>query len=536
VSQVFKLAGSSMGTSVIRLGQIPGWISDAELGAVGVCGVAFDDPAGTLRVTGWQTFTVDELDSPSGQQRIFTGYVVQRKYGRRPGTSLLVGASRSIDTTFSDLNVLLGFRLFKPTDTSANRPAETDIDRINWLLSSPYISAVYDLGLLNSSGPVALDAADLRGQSAASTFVDCSDASGKNHFLYWDESAGKVGLFYDFDYSAVFDCTLKLSNVPADIDESTTFAYEPDASLELDPGKVYAGVQIPFSGAGSPVYEVNAATEAAFGVLRDTTAPNVNVKTAAKAEARSQRYLLSLATEDERITLNVRVPSTKVGLLRAGMRIQFKASHMPDYGLDSFTWCRILHVEIRQDEETDQQYTVGLELSPPIVPAAPFCSNSADPAGSRGPNLGASSIAPGNFYYWKAGLTAPVVPTVGSGNWNFPTFNSGGIDYAGDCVDNHLRVFVAGNGTVTVPTLYGGGTTGHTWQAELQCVDPVGGATITLQTLTGNVGSPVVATITNWNELGGPCWVWLDIHEWAGHEPTCGSNWAGFSGFTWAPA
>ena len=122
------------------------------------------------------------------------------------------------------------------------------------------------------------------------------------------------------------------------------------------------------------------------------------------------------------------------------------------------------------------------------------------------------------------------VPTPGAlGGWNFPSYgSSGGIDYAGDCVLNQVFVVVVGYGTVTIPVLYGGGATGHTWIALLQHIDPVTSLVVTDQTLTGNVGNPVSFVVA-----GGPCDHWVVISEGTG---PCGSNWAGFQGFTWAPA
>ena len=119
----FLLNGVDMGQAVVRLGKVPGLITEAELGAVGIAGIPFDDPAGTLTVAGWQTFTVDEDQGPSGQQRLWTGYIADRKYQRGLGTSLVTGAARLIDTSIVELNTILSFRLVPPSDTAAKRPA-----------------------------------------------------------------------------------------------------------------------------------------------------------------------------------------------------------------------------------------------------------------------------------------------------------------------------------------------------------------------------------------------------------------------------
>ena len=387
----FVCAGVDLGKTAIRLGQVTGLISEAELGVAGICGIPIDDPDGTLTIRGWATFTVDESDCPVGQQRLFTGFLVDRKYRRGTNDSLVTGAARVIDASLVDINTITSFRLFPQSDSTANRPSETDVARLTWLLGTSYlVPTVHDNGLVNSSGPVTLDAADYRGQSASSLLTDCANASGKNYFVYWDETASNVGLFYDFDYGTAFTCTLSLSNVLSDINGTTCFSYHSD-DLDRDPSRVYSGVQVPYSGTGSPVYRTRAATVTKFGVSRDTTAPNVNIKTAGAANAIGDRYLNSIDTENDTVTCTVQLPSSKVGLMRAGMRILFRSSYMPD--LDAFTYLRILRTEVKQDEETDQLYNVVLELAPPapsvslacsyVAPIGPSTNSSLDVFGAR---------------------------------------------------------------------------------------------------------------------------------------------------------
>lgn len=528
----FVLGGSDMGTAVVRLGKVAGFIGQANLGLVGSCGVPFDDPAGNLTVTGWQTFVVNELDGPIGQQRLFTGYIADRKYSRgTSGTndSLRTGAERLIGTTLADINSILNWRLFPPTDAAAKRPIETDIARLEWLLSTSYLTpTVTNYGFVNTSGAISMDAASYQGQSAFSLLQDCAQISGKNFFLYYDETNGGVGIFYDFDYSTAFTSTLKLSNVLADIDNSTTFAIDPDATMEVDPTNVYAGVQVPFSGANSPQYVTDAGTAATFGVWRDTTAPNINAKTASMAQANGFRYLLSVATEDQKVTLTVKLPSNKVTLVREGMRIQLKASHLP--GLTSFTYCRILSREAKQDEATSSYYNCVLELSPPIQPASAFCSNGPTAGGTYAPNGSGTAAGTGNLIYWKPGLSAPTVPTPGfSGGWNFPAYSTGGGDEAGDCTSNYERIIVAGNGTLTIPTYQAGFA--RTWTAQLIHLDPVTNNQIVDQTQTGTYGATIVFSVTGWSQAGGPCYHWVDITDSGG---TCGAK-VGYNGFIWAP-
>jgi len=454
VALQFIYDGVDMGTSVVRLGQVPGFITEAELGSVGIAGIPFDDPAGTLTVTGWKTFVVNEGSGPTGQQRLWTGYIADRKYQRATGTSLITGASRLIDTSIVELNTMLSFRLFPPTDTAANRPAETDVARLQWLLTTTYLApAVHDYGFVNTSGGVALDAADYRGQSAYSLLSDCAQASGKNFFIYWDESHSAVGIYYDLDTNSNYTCTLKLSDVLADIDNSTCFAYNKDAYLERDPSRVYSGVQVPYSGPSSPVYVTDSGTAAAFQA-RDTTAPNVNTKTSAKATAAGNRYLGSINTEADRITLTVHIPKEKVTLIRAGMRIQLKSSFMPD--LSSFTYCRIMRVEAKQDEETDQFYNLTMELIPPdpATPSANFLLAYYAGSGDIPPSDG--STHPWTLVWSNNNIGATSVIVGGAGP---PTHQ---------CNALYVRAIVPGeSATVATFQLQGTASSGGMWVYEI---------------------------------------------------------------------
>ncbi len=578
----FVLDGTDLGTSVVRLGGVEGFICEAEEGTTGMCTVSFDDPAGSLVVTGWRKFYAGELAGPIGQQRLFTGYVGIRRYMRSQNNeSLITGASRRIECDLVDINAILSFRLFPPSDTNANRGSETDVARLQWLLSTSYLSpTVTNYGFVNTTGGITLDAADYRGQSPMSLVSDCANASGKNYYLYYDETNVGVGIWYDFDYSPNFTCPLRLSNVLSDVgtnastsyqsavlatapisywrlDEAsgtvaydvmganngtyvnaptlgvaglltgdpdtavtfagatqkvtsappvnaaglnpfslgvwlshvpdgtyqnillladgagwpsylyssnggpgfqrqtpsgletaaygtplsssvrhmlvgtfdgttlrlyvdgvalgstpttvraagasttftigspstaaatidepaiwnralsatevaalyaagttapTTYAYNEDAELTRDPSRVYSGVQVPYSGTSSPVYVQDLVTSSAY-VSRDTTAPNANAKTSGQATAQANTYLAAAETEADSLTLTVRLPAAVTPLVRAGMRIAVRASHLPD--LTSFTYVRIMHVEYKQIEMTPDFYDVLLTMTPP---------------------------------------------------------------------------------------------------------------------------------------------------------------------------
>jgi len=363
-------------SGALRRGSVAGLIERAELGSAGISSIMLDDPLGTLghgsdAILGLKQIWVDETSCPSGDQRIYTGFIADRKYRR--GDSLITGVARKIDVTLVDVNEILTERIMhlgfgadpaQPCD----RPAETDFERIAWLLITGYLRGVSpSTGFVASTGPVDMDACNYEGQKPADIMNDCSQQSGRNHFIYplqtgeagYDPATAICGLFYDFNNAAVYSSSLQISNVLADVDNVTTFAPEPDAELTRDPSRVSAGVYMPF--AGGTTYQENLTTAITYA-FRDSAAPSVNVTTLANAEIRADRYLSENTTEDDQITCTVKLPAAKVTGIKAGHRIQAKFSHLP--GMTSYVWCRIIARTVKQDEMTPEFYNVTLDMSP----------------------------------------------------------------------------------------------------------------------------------------------------------------------------
>jgi hypothetical protein len=362
-------------SGAVRLGTIAGLIDDAELGTVGVSSLLFDDPTGTLGhasdgLTGLKQLYIDETAAPTGNQRLWTGYIADRRYHR--GTdSLITGVARKIDATLVDVNSFLSFRIFPPTAMDATsdfvRPAETDIVRVGALLTTvDFLSTtLFDDGLVSTGTGVAMDACDYTGQHPADVLNDCSQASGRNHWAGYNEATGHYQLFYDFDYSPVYDSALRISNVLADVDNVTTFAPEPDAELVRDPSRIVSAVYMPFT--GGTAYRTRAANASNYA-WRDGSAPSANVKTLAKANARADRYLLDSVPEDDRITCTIKIPREYVTGIKQGHRVPAKFSHLPN-GSNStwgsaFQWCRVLNRTVMANEQTNTLYNMKLELSP----------------------------------------------------------------------------------------------------------------------------------------------------------------------------
>jgi hypothetical protein len=461
-------------SSAVRLGTIAGIIDEAELGAVGISSLLFDDVDGTLGtshysdgIRGLKRMWVDETSCPAGDQRLWTGWIGDRHYQR--GTdSLRTGVARKLDVTLVDANTMLSFRVFAPVNGSNSnaynasnsfiRPAETDLQRVTALLAVPFLTSVHDIGFIDTTGGVDMDAVDYTGQHPADVLNDCAQASGRNFFIRYDETANEFALHYHKPEEPIDDSMLQISNVLADVDNVWTFAPEPDAELVRDPSRVSAAVYLPFNGSNSPAYKTRIQTEYDYG-WRDSSAPSSNVKTLAKANVRATRYLNDNSTEDDRITCTVKLPANKVTGIKQGQRVQAKFSHLPNgsnatWG-NAYQWCRVLNRNVMANELTNEKYNVRLELSP----IAGRCAGATPsgtwwPIGHNGPDPNdAYSDATGNLMYFKPLLYPPEGATpYYHGELSFAIYGAGGpgtYDEPGTQVLNEIIFAATGPGTAT---------------------------------------------------------------------------------------
>lgn len=344
----------------------PKFVAKAEEGSVGGSEVYVDDPTGALDIVGLRRWWAWESAEDAGSQVIATGYIGPREIGRIANNvdDHVVGADRCWSVTLNDHNQLLSRRLV--TGADGDRPAETDIARITWLLGSGYLASVDDvLGYLNTADPVDMDAADLRGQSAYEVLRDAASRAGKDFFLirHGDTSPPSFGgtdaysLFYDYSYSTTYASTIRLTNLPADVDNATTFAIHPDARLRRTPDRTYSGVYVRhINGA---YYAQNTTTANTYGA-RDTATTDSNITTDAAAATLATTYLDNGRTEEDRITCRFVVPSTKVNHLREGQAVQIKASHFGAPYSTTYMWTRCVSRSVEQLSDTFYELTVEL--------------------------------------------------------------------------------------------------------------------------------------------------------------------------------
>jgi hypothetical protein len=338
----------------------------AELGQAGMGSIQIDDPTATVghagdAIVGLKQFYIVELDETAGDQRLFTGYVADRRYSRGRD-SHRTGAARLIDVSLVDENSFLSFRVFQPValdaTSSFDRPAETDTQRVAALLAVDFLSTtLFDEGFIEPAG-VNMDANDYTGQRPVDVLNDCAQQSGLNFFVRFKEDTTHYVLHYRSNDSELDPAAASISNVLADEAADVFFANQ-DWELVKDPSRVVAGVLLPFK-AGT-VYENDLDTSYAFG-YRDAYYPSTDVGTAAQATARALRYLDEGSSEDERLTGSCLVASSAINAIKQGQWLQVKFSHLPGY--EAWRDCRVLRRDISQQEETSAWYTVRYELTP----------------------------------------------------------------------------------------------------------------------------------------------------------------------------
>lgn len=352
----------------------------AEEGVVGRSSITVEDVGGALDLTAWRRIWLWESAESPGNQVIGTFRVTDREIGRKGGIDdQVVSTDRWWKLGLVDHNTFLQHRVITRAD--GDRPAETDIQRLNFLLNSNYYTQNVDNtgGYISTSGPVQLDKADLRGQRVYDVIHDCAEQSNKNFHLIPNNPSTSLGaqsfsLWYDFDYAGVYLSTLRLSNDRADVDNSTTFFPLSDATLTRNPERVYSGVYGRGNGVETYIQRPDTANDFTF---RDTVFHASNISNLSTLTTRVNRYLDDADSEEDRISCRFVVPKEKVNGLREGQLIQVKFVHFPagaNWSYTDFLYTRCLKRTVRQ--MSDEFYEIRVELVPAIGPNGALSSQS----------------------------------------------------------------------------------------------------------------------------------------------------------------
>ena len=354
----FYYDGSDVGNRV-RLGSGFSLTEAAESGLLAMSRVRVDDPAANLTIVGHRSFRV--IETACSFQTLYRGYFADRNLKR--ADSLRTGSARIWDGTVYDLNGALQFEIIR--GAGAKRPQETDTARLAWALGTSFLGPISTDSSNVFGAGVTLDAEDYRGQTLADVLADCAQVSGYNYFVAWDETLNAPVLHYYDPTRAHFSSTLKISNVAADVNGSTVFAPDANATLGRDPSRVFSGVYYQYGDREfAAEYVTNSTVQTAIGHKRETAHLDPSINTSARATAKGTKFLNEAETELDTITCTLyKVPPSAVNLLRAGHRVQVKFSHFPGY--TSYTWVRVQRRTVSQDGENAGYYALELQLCNP---------------------------------------------------------------------------------------------------------------------------------------------------------------------------
>jgi hypothetical protein len=442
--------GGTFDTSLVdrvRLGSLEGFVQAAEHASAPASGLAIDDDAGSTEIKGLKLLIVEDDEAPAGNRIVYVGLIGSRNL--KEANSLNQGAAREIDATITDVNALLALRYI--TGTDGKRPRETAKARLEWLLSSDYMSGITDQGLVVYPSHY-LSANDYRGQSPVDVLADCALPINFDFWGRWNEAAAGPELFFDnMDRSQAWASELRLSNVLADVDSdlfdgigaTKTFGMAMASTLTRDPIRVASGAYGPFARGAEYVTDDDIAAEF---IRRDLTAPNANAKTRAEMRKILLRFLKDNDTEADSIEVAVELPSENVNDIQAGHLIEAKFRHLTPEGFSDFSWFRVRKRTVSQTKKTDAFWRVGLTLTP----ANPFaCEDAEDINQDHGTILGAVQLYAGDVKWahatisdWFGGPLDTEVSTIPVSN---PAFaNDGDVATYSNCNQYVLR----GLGTV----------------------------------------------------------------------------------------
>jgi len=336
--------------------------SRAEESAVGSWSVVLDDPDGELDLAGHRQWFIEDDASESEDDIIWGGFTGAQTIARMQGDAhRVVGPlARVIQVELYDANSYLARIVMKGSDTE--RPAETDVERMTWLLSTDEADAIGDVTTyFGSAGPVNMDAASYRGTYFGQIIGDCAEQSGKNHFAFFQKVGASriLTIWYARDFRDIYDSEMYLTNdldeiTRALVDDGTAVVWplSDDATMTQSPERQYCGCYMTGADAAGATYRHNATTHTLISGSqpnqhRDMTANRPLVKTLTKLKARADRVLLDVQDQDVRIKTTLSgILQERVTLCKAGMFIKVKGTHWWP-SVDDWHLCRILTAEPR---------------------------------------------------------------------------------------------------------------------------------------------------------------------------------------------
>ena len=305
----------------------------AEEGAVGTWTLEVDDPDGTFNVRGFRIVYAQEDEAVADAQHGVIGvwYTTERTISRMASDSPAkrTAAGRTWQLQLHDLNTRLSWRLLIGADT--NRPnGETDLETVAWLMGTNEMGSWLDSDTTyidSTNGEEMSDDRKYAGQGLGDVLDDCAQTSGRNYGLLWEYSGNPadpiaIKLWYkygtDTDYSSTKSIDNRIGVADFGLDSDVYFP-SLDATLNRSPSRVAWGINQLYD--GGSVYQTLASTAERFNKI-DQTGRGENVKTAAAATRRANRYLRTVSNvETDRIEVSVMVAREEVNRWRCRPRI-----------------------------------------------------------------------------------------------------------------------------------------------------------------------------------------------------------------------
>jgi len=355
-------------TGSVRIHTKRGLTESADLGEVAGVEITVDDPNLSLSFVPRQAIALIETTAPSGDQRVFTGYIASTSIVRCDDRLCML-QGRIWILECAEFNALMGWRIVR--GENSDRPQETAENRLLWLMSTTFLNGLEDLGLIDWTDPAfdkVLPPVDYEGQWGKDVLADISAQTGLGFYGYVDETLGNDAGLAMFDFNTFTDLasTLRLSNVSGDVDDATTFAIGMDSRWTADGERIAPGVYA--TGAdGLTSYGYSPTTQYAYGnVVRDQAAPMPNVTTQTALDAARNRLLNQHTDPDETFKTRIVVPAAKVNAIRKGYSLPVRLSHVPDRA--DFTDWRVVERAVSTPENEGQTvYEVDLDLVPMLV-------------------------------------------------------------------------------------------------------------------------------------------------------------------------
>lgn len=381
-------------------------------------------------------------DAPGSDTMLFRGRIEVVDTSRGEEVPQKINTFREHTITVSDYNR----DLYGIVVDREERPNETDVARVNWLLNNylsgdPRPSTNLGGSFISSSNTILLGSNTYSGMAPFDVLDDIASQTDKVFFVDVDGE-----LHYDGHDSTAFLSTLRISDRLADLDGNT---FHPDwvagTAIHQEGMEVLSALRSYWGPDGSDrtVQVSNSSTR--YDYWESSFFDSISI-TSDQAERRARGELQIASVGHNTITCQIGpIPANRVDEIKAGQRIQVKAQVLPT-AATVFRWIPIVELRWKPISGDPTNYLAILELERPkkyrgrgsngptgpgaaVQPEPPPVCETPEEAG-----LPAGSISAD----WRSGNPTRVDPLLGGGAtypWGHIGQTSGGA-----CPGNFTRV------------------------------------------------------------------------------------------------